>query len=235
MNKKSLLFSIVILGTTCVLGSFVAEAYNIDLSDAEIDMGVHESIPNLLFNNEKTLQTNLSKQILANKTQISQLKQQLKRLKKTLQLTIAQRNAQEYSFQPKEVEQNVIISIMEEEFVEGRQFADHTANYMASEVNNYEDDQESSSRIEQNFEAELESGEITGVSLFSSECKETLCKIELGFDNEATLERYADIVISIVPWDGPAFFHPGKSEINTLIYYVAKEGFELPMPEPSDS
>lgn len=216
MNKKSLLFSIVILGTACVLGSFVAQAYNIDLSDAEIDMSVYESMPNLLSNNEQTLQTNLSKQMLANKTQISQLKQQLKQLKKTLnQLTITQRNAQEYSFQPKEVEENVITSITEEAFVEGRQFADHIANYMASEVNNCEDDQESSSKIEQNFEAELESGEITGISLFSSECKATLCKIELGFDNEATLERYADIVISIVPWDGPAFFHPGESEINT--------------------
>jgi hypothetical protein len=55
--------------------------------------------------------------------------------------------------------------------------------------------------------------EITGVNLFSTECKTTLCKIELGFDDEAILTRHADIVPSIVPWDGPAFFHPSENNL----------------------
>jgi len=237
MNIKSLLFTISILGTGCVLGGFVAQAYSINLSDAEPEIGAQITSLNSLPKNERDdLHTKHSKQMHTNKTQISLLEQQLTQIKNTLNhLMLAQKNESGNVYQPGVSEEEIITGVTVEEPVEDRQFVDHFSSYLANEVSSSEDDPESTSKIEQSFEAELESRRTTGVSLLSSECKATLCKIELVFDDETTRERYTGLGTSIIPWDGQAFYHQSESEPNTMIYYVAKEGYDLAMPEPSDS
>ena len=233
MNIKSLLFTISILGTSCVLGGLVAQAYSINLSDVEPEIGAQITSLNSLPKNERDdLHTKQSKQMHTNKTQISQLEQQLTQIKNTLNhLMLAQKNEPSNIYQPEVTEEEIITGVTVEEPVEDRQFVDHFASYLTNEVSSSDDDQESTSKIEQSFETELESRKITGVSLLSSECKATLCKIELGFDDEATRERYSNMGTSIVPWNGQTFFHQSETDPNNMIYYVAKEGFELVMPE----
>ena len=232
MNKKSLLFTIAILGTGCVLGGFVAQTFNISSSKAETKVGVQQASFNSLSNNEQGLESKLSEQMLSNKTQIYQVAQQLSHLKETInQLTLTKENEQVNIPLPDAEEEDIITGVTVEDPVEDRQFVDHFASYLTNEVSSSDDDQESTSKIDQSFETELESRKITGVSLLSSECKATLCKIELGFDDEVTRERYSNIGNSIIPWDGQAFYHQSESEPNTMIYYVAKEGFDLAMPE----
>jgi hypothetical protein len=229
MKKKSL---IPMFGIACIVGGVFAQAFNISLFDSETEMGTQKADFNSLSNNEQGLESKLSEQMLSNKTQIYQVAQQLSHLKETLnQLTLTKENEQVNIPLPDAEEEDIITGVTVEDPVEDRQFIDHFASYLTNEVSSSDDDQESTSKIEQSFETELESRKITGVSLLSSECKATLCKIELGFDDEVTRERYSNIGNSIIPWDGQAFYHQSESEPNTMIYYVAKEGFDLAMPE----
>ncbi len=231
MKKKSLILTISILGTACIAGG-VVQAFNTNPVDSDSEIRVEKASFNSLPSNKQDLQTKSSKQMLANKTQISQLEQQLIQIKKTLnQLALAQGSSQDDISQAGTLEEEIITGVAVEEPVEDRQFIDHFASFLANEVSSLDDDQESTSKIEQSFETELESRRIIGVNMLSSECKATLCKVELEFDDEATREKYSDMGMSIVPWDGQAFYHQSESEPNTMIYYVAKEGFELAMPE----
>ena len=235
MNNKSLLLTVSMLGTGCIVGGVVAQAFNVNSFGYETEMKAQKANLNSLPNIEQFVQAKLSKQILSNKSEISQVAQQLTQLKNNInQLMLAQGNEQANLSEPDILEEKITPGVTIEEPVEDRQFVDHFASYLANEVTNLENDQESTSKIEQSFDAALESKKITGVSLLSSECKATLCKVELGFDDEATRERYSDMGTSIIPWDGQAFFHQSEAEPNTMIYYVAKEGFELAMPVPSD-
>ena len=235
MKKNSLILTVSILGTVCITGGVVVQAFNTKPIGSDSESGTQKASFNSLPPNGQDLQAQSSKQMLANKTQISQLEQQLTQINKNLnQLMAAQGNQQDNISQAYELE-DVITGATVEEPIEDRQFVDHFASYLANEVGSVEDDQESTSKIEQSLEAELESRKITGVSLLSTECKATLCKIELVFDNETTREIYTGLGTSIIPWDGQAFYHQSESEPNTMIYYVAKEGYDLAMPEPSDS
>lgn len=69
---------------------------------------------------------------------------------------------------------------------------------------------------------------MTGVQLDAVECKSTLCRLSLSFDDQSSLDNGFRTMPSIMPWEGQAFFRVDDMESGEAVVYLAREGYELP-------
>lgn len=69
---------------------------------------------------------------------------------------------------------------------------------------------------------------MAGVQLDTVECKSTLCRLSLSFDDQLSLDNGFRTMPSIIPWEGQAFFQVDDVESGEAIVYLAREGHELP-------
>lgn len=118
-----------------------------------------------------------------------------------------------------------------EEPAEDRTYIDFYANQLQAESVDYAWQGQAQAAIEQRIEEGIAARALEGATLVSTECRTTVCKIELQFEDEAVRDRGYGSIPLFLPWDGQAYFHQSETDPNSVILYVAREGEELPMPE----
>ena len=66
--------------------------------------------------------------------------------------------------------------------------------------------------------------EPNGLSLTSAECRSTVCKIQVQFDDAASMNENTPFLPMMIPWAGESFL---QTEATSTTLYVAREGYSL--------
>jgi hypothetical protein len=73
---------------------------------------------------------------------------------------------------------------------------------------------------------QLEEG--TGFHLVHTECRTTLCRLELSLDGSLSPEESFHHLVHLMPWPGQSFVHFEDGESATAVVYLTREGHALP-------
>lgn len=67
-----------------------------------------------------------------------------------------------------------------------------------------------------------------GVYFKSTECRSTVCRIDVEFDDAKSKLEETSFLPMLIPWSGESYFHTDPaSDGNAVVLYVAREGFSL--------
>ena len=78
--------------------------------------------------------------------------------------------------------------------------------------------------------AGIESRMGDGTRLTGTECRTSMCRIEMQFDDEITRDEMLGQVPDTVPWDSQGFFYADPADPLNLVVFVGREGQTLESP-----
>lgn len=86
---------------------------------------------------------------------------------------------------------------------------------------------EANSEIENSIQTSIESKVLQGAELIDAQCHESLCRVEIGFEDPMARDFQTTAIALTMPWEGEAFYHIDENDPLTIVYYVAREGEHL--------
>jgi hypothetical protein len=66
-----------------------------------------------------------------------------------------------------------------------------------------------------------------GVNVIANDCRSTMCRFQIQFDNTQIRDTAVGDIPTLVPWDSQGFFHADEDDPLNLVLYVSREGAQL--------
>ncbi len=66
-----------------------------------------------------------------------------------------------------------------------------------------------------------------GVNVIANDCRSTMCRFQIQFDNTEIRDTALGDIPTLVPWDSQGFFHADEDDPLNLVLYVSREGAQL--------
>ena len=84
------------------------------------------------------------------------------------------------------------------------------------------------SAAERSLQSVFQREEKAGFHLVQTECRTTLCRLELSLDGSVSPEESFHSLVQMMPWQGQAFIRIEDGEGGAVVVYLAREGHALP-------
>ena len=74
----------------------------------------------------------------------------------------------------------------------------------------------------------FENEEMTGMYLLGADCRTSMCRMEVAFDETVSPEKGLGTLADNAPWQGEGFVRIGLGDDPSVVVYLAREGQSLP-------
>lgn len=75
------------------------------------------------------------------------------------------------------------------------------------------------------IQTEITNGALEGAHVMSTECRNTVCRVEVEFDDAMTKLKGMQTLSMLMPWPGESYMrHDQTTDGNSVVLYVAREG-----------
>jgi hypothetical protein len=175
-------------------------------------------------------------ELAAVKKEVAHYKQLLGQLQQTAKPVPTRRRASAPAKEqgdgvPDETDPTEAAGVREEHPTNAHAYSDFYAGHLDAEPEDFAWQAQVQTAVEQRLEDLMAAQVLDGVTLTSTDCRTTMCRIALSFDDEVARQRWSGHAAFMIPWAGQSYFHQHETDPNSMILYVAREGTALPLPE----
>ena len=116
----------------------------------------------------------------------------------------------------------------EESLREARERIDELAATCEARLRSEPSDVRWARHAEASVASGIAAGGFEGVTVHEVECRTSLCRLTIDFDDEQIRDGTFSDVLSHIPWDGIRFFRASDGDPRRIVVYAAREGRQLP-------